>query len=82
MTKIHFKFTVSPAVTATTTLVMSPVNAKGKLQCTVEAFPKPLNGWYKSEGIKLPIKHFSNIFAYLSPKLFKDQNYTTAKNTP
>lgn len=58
-------FIVSPSVKAPNTLVGSPVEANVLLQCMVEAFPKPLNGWYKNEGTspyllqrQLLIKHF------------------------
>lgn len=31
-------------------MVGAPVESHVLLQCIVEAFPKPLNGWYRSEG--------------------------------
>ncbi|XP_063701806.1 lachesin [Culicoides brevitarsis] len=43
----------SPSVKAPNVLVGSPVEANVLLQCMVEAFPKPLNGWYKNEGQKI-----------------------------
>ncbi len=32
-------------------LVGAPVESHVLLQCIVEAFPKPLNGWYRDEGL-------------------------------
>lgn len=34
-------------------LVGAPVDSRVMLQCIVEAFPKPLNGWYRNEGLFL-----------------------------
>ncbi|XP_032571989.1 lachesin isoform X2 [Drosophila sechellia] len=44
----------SPTVKAISQLVGAPVEKEVTLECIVEVFPKPLNGWYRSEGnIKL-----------------------------
>ncbi|XP_038110933.1 lachesin [Culex quinquefasciatus] len=43
----------SPSVKAGNQLVGAPVESHVMLQCIVEAFPTPLNGWYKHDGIKL-----------------------------
>uniref|UniRef100_A0A336LZ60 CSON008625 protein n=1 Tax=Culicoides sonorensis TaxID=179676 RepID=A0A336LZ60_CULSO len=48
---VHVNF--SPTVKASNQLVGAPVESNVLLQCIVEAFPKPLNGWYKNEGSKL-----------------------------
>ncbi|XP_055643967.1 protein amalgam [Toxorhynchites rutilus septentrionalis] len=42
-----------PNVKAGNQLVAAPVESHVMLQCIVEAFPAPLNGWYKNDGIKL-----------------------------
>ncbi|XP_055589719.1 protein amalgam-like [Uranotaenia lowii] len=42
-----------PSVKADNQLVAAPVESHVLLQCTVEAFPAPLNGWYKNDGVKL-----------------------------
>lgn len=36
--------------TAVNQLVGAPVDSRVTLECIVEAFPKPLNGWYRNEG--------------------------------
>lgn len=41
---------VPPTVKAVNQLVGAPVESHVTLQCIVEAYPKPLNGWYKNEG--------------------------------
>lgn len=38
-------------VKASNQLVGAPVESSVTLHCTVEAFPKPLNGWYRDGGI-------------------------------
>nr|XP_029715197.1 protein amalgam-like [Aedes albopictus] len=43
----------SPSVKAGNQLVAAPVESHVMLQCIVEAFPTPLNGWYKNDGVKL-----------------------------
>ncbi|XP_055550060.1 protein amalgam [Wyeomyia smithii] len=43
----------SPSVKAGNQLVAAPVESHVMLQCIVESFPTPLNGWYKNDGIKL-----------------------------
>ncbi|EDS37884.1 conserved hypothetical protein [Culex quinquefasciatus] len=40
----------SPSVKAGNQLVGAPVESHVMLQCIVEAFPTPLNGWYKHDG--------------------------------
>ncbi|XP_058450165.1 protein amalgam [Malaya genurostris] len=42
-----------PSVKAGNQLVAAPVESHVMLQCIVESFPTPLNGWYKNDGIKL-----------------------------
>lgn len=42
---------VPPSVKAVNQLVGAPVESHVLLQCIVEAFPKPLNTWYRNEGI-------------------------------
>lgn len=46
----HFLHPVSPSVKAGNQLVGAPVESHVMLQCIVEAFPTPLNGWYKHDG--------------------------------
>lgn len=41
---------VAPSVEVPNELVSAPLESSVLLQCTVEAFPKPLNQWYKSDG--------------------------------
>ncbi|XP_021701340.1 protein amalgam [Aedes aegypti] len=43
----------APSVRAGNQLVAAPVESHVMLQCIVEAFPTPLNGWYKNDGVKL-----------------------------
>ncbi|XP_035914095.1 protein amalgam [Anopheles stephensi] len=43
----------APNVKAGNQLVAAPVESHVMLQCIVEAFPTPLNGWHKHEGMKL-----------------------------
>ncbi|CAO1340448.1 unnamed protein product [Diamesa hyperborea] len=42
-----------PTVKASNQLVGAPVESHVLLQCIVEAYPKPLNGWYRNEDTKL-----------------------------
>lgn len=44
-------FAVPPTVKAVNQLVAAPVESHVLLQCIVEAFAKPLNTWYRNEGI-------------------------------
>lgn len=44
-------FAVPPTVKAVNQLVAAPVESHVQLQCIVEAFAKPLNTWYRNEGI-------------------------------
>ncbi|XP_041451214.1 limbic system-associated membrane protein isoform X2 [Drosophila obscura] len=45
---------VPPAIKAVNQLVGAPVEREVTLECIVEVYPKPLNGWYRNEGnIKL-----------------------------
>ncbi len=41
---------VPPSVKAVIQLVLAPVESNVLLQCIVEAYPKPLNTWYRHEG--------------------------------
>lgn len=41
---------VPPAVKAVTNIVSTPSGSHVLLQCIVEVFPKPLNGWHRSDG--------------------------------
>jgi hypothetical protein len=52
--KIVFSsLTVVPTVKSVVGLVAAPVESHVTLQCIVEAYPKPLNTWYRNEGIVL-----------------------------
>ncbi|GAB0087297.1 uncharacterized protein DMENIID0001_015910 [Sergentomyia squamirostris] len=42
-----------PVVRVVNQLVAAPVDRHVMLQCVVEAYPKPLNGWYRHDGTKL-----------------------------
>jgi hypothetical protein len=42
---------VAPSVKAVNQLVGAPVESHVLLQCIVEAYAKPLNTWYRNEGI-------------------------------
>ncbi|XP_050084709.1 protein amalgam-like [Anopheles aquasalis] len=42
-----------PNVKAGNQLVAAPVDSHVLLQCIVEAFPTPLNGWHRHDGMKL-----------------------------
>jgi hypothetical protein len=46
-----FRRAVAPSVKAVNQLVGAPVESHVLLQCIVEAYAKPLNTWYRSEGI-------------------------------
>lgn len=46
----RFFFTVPPSVKAVNHVVGAPVGSHVLLECTVEVFPKPLNGWYRNDG--------------------------------
>lgn len=41
---------VAPMVKAINQLVGAPLESHVLLECLVEVFPKPLNGWYRNEG--------------------------------
>ncbi|XP_052837439.1 protein amalgam isoform X2 [Drosophila gunungcola] len=41
---------VSPTIKAINQLVGAPVEREVTLECIVEVYPKPLNGWYRNEG--------------------------------
>ncbi|XP_043063813.1 lachesin [Drosophila ficusphila] len=50
--EVHVNF--SPTIKAVNQLVGAPVEREVTLECIVEVYPKPLNGWYRNEGnIKL-----------------------------
>ena len=51
-----FFMTVQPTVKAVIQLVLAPVESNVLVQCIVEAYPKPLNTWYRHEG-KLAVTH-------------------------
>ncbi|XP_055711592.1 lachesin isoform X1 [Phlebotomus papatasi] len=42
-----------PVVRVVNQLVAAPVDRHVLLQCVVEAYPKPLNGWYRHDGTKI-----------------------------
>ncbi|XP_054083383.1 lachesin [Zeugodacus cucurbitae] len=53
---VHINF--PPSIKAVNQLLGAPVEREVTLECIVEVFPKPLNGWYRNEGnLKL---HSSN----------------------
>ncbi|XP_043865131.1 neural cell adhesion molecule 2 isoform X3 [Drosophila mojavensis] len=53
---VHVNF--PPTIKAVNQLVGAPVEREVTLECIVEVYPKPLNGWYRNEGnVKL---HNSN----------------------
>ncbi|CAD6997260.1 unnamed protein product [Ceratitis capitata] len=53
-----FKFRISPSIKAVNQLLGAPVEREVTLECIVEVYPRPLNGWYRNEGnLKL---HSSN----------------------
>lgn len=62
-------FAVPPTIKAVNQLVGAPVEREVTLECIVEVYPKPLNGWYRNEGtielILLLIKPFSIIIIYI-----------------
>jgi hypothetical protein len=43
---------VPPTVKAINQLVGAPLESHVLLECLVEVHPKPLNGWYRNEGMK------------------------------
>ncbi|XP_041566018.1 protein amalgam [Drosophila elegans] len=45
---VHVNF--SPTIKAINQLVGAPVEREVTLECIVEVYPKPLNGWYRNEG--------------------------------
>lgn len=45
---IHVNF--PPTIKAVNQLVGAPVEREVTLECIVEVYPKPLNGWYRNEG--------------------------------
>lgn len=49
---------VPPTVKAINQLVGAPLESHVLLECLVEVFPKPLNGWYRNDG------KFGTIFFY------------------
>ncbi|XP_049302808.1 lachesin [Bactrocera dorsalis] len=53
---VHINF--PPSIKAVNQLLGAPVEREVTLECIVEVYPKPLNGWYRNEGnLKL---HSSN----------------------
>lgn len=44
------RYTVPPSIKAVNQLVGAPVEREVTLECIVEVYPKPLNGWYRNEG--------------------------------
>lgn len=57
--------TVPPSVKAVNHVVGAPVESHVLLECIVEVFPKPLNGWYRNEGKQdiMPTKWFFFTFS-------------------
>lgn len=53
-TKLSFSFLfislVPPTVKAVNHVVGAPIESHVLLECVVEVFPKPLNGWYRNDG--------------------------------
>ncbi|XP_030386774.1 lachesin [Scaptodrosophila lebanonensis] len=45
---VHVNF--SPTIKAVNQLVGAPIDREVTLECIVEVYPKPLNGWYRNEG--------------------------------
>ncbi|XP_075150636.1 dpr-interacting protein lambda [Haematobia irritans] len=45
---VHVNF--PPSIKAVNQLVGAPVEREVTLECIVEVYPKPLNGWYRNEG--------------------------------
>ncbi|EDW86108.2 uncharacterized protein Dwil_GK23444 [Drosophila willistoni] len=45
---VHVNF--SPTLKAINQLVGAPIDREVTLECVVEVYPKPLNGWYRNEG--------------------------------
>ncbi|KAL9929609.1 dpr-interacting protein lambda isoform 1-T5 [Glossina fuscipes fuscipes] len=45
---VHVNF--PPSIKAVNQLVAAPVEREVTLECIVEVYPKPLNGWYRNEG--------------------------------
>lgn len=48
--RFFFSQTVPPSVKAVNHVVGAPVGSHVLLECIVEVFPKPLNGWYRNDG--------------------------------
>lgn len=46
----QFYISVPPTIKAVNQLVGAPVEREVTLECIVEVYPKPLNGWYRNEG--------------------------------
>lgn len=48
---ISFSFLpVKPEIKVTSEIVGAPVESQVVLECIVQVYPKPLNGWYKNTG--------------------------------
>lgn len=47
---IFFSLGKVPPTVRASELVFSPIGHSVLLQCFVEVFPKPLNGWYRNNG--------------------------------
>jgi hypothetical protein len=52
-------------------LVGAPVESHVLLQCIVEAFPKPLNTWYRGEGI-VRFSFASSVGIFPQREVFRD----------
>jgi hypothetical protein len=62
---------VAPSVKAVNQLVGAPVESHVLLQCIVEAYAKPLNTWYRNEGIvSLPPNLITPQPAMMSRRIF------------
>lgn len=51
-------FAVPPVVKAVNQLVGAPVESDVVLECIVEVYPKPLNGWYRNDGKNFILLNF------------------------
>lgn len=47
---IFFSFAVPPTVKSPNNVIGAPIDSNVTMQCLVEVFPKPLNGWFRNDG--------------------------------
>lgn len=59
-------FAVPPTIKAVNQLVGAPVEREVTLECIVEVYPKPLNGWYRNEGTFEHILNYYLTFCWLN----------------